>query len=468
MSKVRMSDVTLKQSSARSLSFKEKTELVKLLDQLKADSIELPRIESKGDSLFVKTAADAVNSSAVSVETICGKEAVDTAWDALKDAAHPRIQITAPVSLVQMEYLDHKRPQAVLQEVCDTVAYAASLTDDIEFRAEDATRSERDFLYEILEAAIKAGAGTVTVCDAAGTILPDEFAAFIRDVKEHVPSLADACLGFSCSNNMNLADACAVAGMTAGAGEVKVSIYPDDSISLETAANIIHRRGSEYDLSMGVRTVELRRLKEKAAQMFTTSRSKTSPFDTGVRDAGSGRTFTMSDDIRTITKETVALGYDLSEEDQVRVYEEFIRIAEKKDHVSVREIEAIIASNAMQVPPTYRVADYIVNCCSMISATAQIRLWKNNEILESVALGDGPVDASFLAIEQIAGRHYELDDFQIRAVTEGREAMGEAIVKLRCEGRVYSGRGLSTDIIGSAISAYINAMNKIVYEEETE
>jgi 2-isopropylmalate synthase len=104
----------------------------------------------------------------------------------------------------------------------------------------------------------------------------------------------------------------------------------------------------------------------------------------------------------------------------------------------------------------------------MLSATAHIRLRKNGEILESVALGDGPDDASFLAVEQIVGRHYELDDFQIQAVTEGREAMGEAIVKLRCLGKIYSGRGLSTDIVGSSISAYINALNKIVYEEENE
>ena len=466
MHMVRISDVTLKQNSARNLSFREKIEFVRLLDQLQADCIELPRIESKGDSLFVKTAADTAAYSAVSVETVCSKESVDTVWEALKNAAHPRIQIVSPVSLVQMEYLDHKRPQAVKDAVCEAVRYARTLTDDVEFKAEDAVRSERDFLYEILEAAVQAGAGTITVCDSAGNVLPHEFAAFLKDIQANVPSAEQVSLGFACNDTIHMADACAAAGLLAGADEVKASVCPEDSVSLDTVAEIIHKRGSEFGLSMQVRTVELKRLKEKAEEMLKTSRSKTSPFDSGVRDDNSGRTFSLSDDIRAITAETKALGYDLSDEDQVRVYEEFIRIADKKDSVSVREIEAIVASNAMQVPPTYRVGDYIVNCCSMLSATAQIRLWKHGEMLESVALGDGPVDASFLAIEQIAGRHFELDDFQIRAVTEGREAMGEAIVKLRCEGKVYSGRGLSTDIIGSAISAYINAVNKIVYEEE--
>ena len=127
-----------------------------------------------------------------------------------------------------------------------------------------------------------------------------------------------------------------------------------------------------------------------------------------------------------------------------------------------------MASAALQVPSVYTIDDFIINSCGQFSATAHIRLLKNGEIAESVALGDGPVDAAFLAIEQIVGRHYELDDFQIQAVTEGREAMGETIVRLRAGGKVYAGRGLSTDIIRSSISAYINALNKIVYEEENE
>jgi 2-isopropylmalate synthase len=162
------------------------------------------------------------------------------------------------------------------------------------------------------------------------------------------------------------------------------------------------------------------------------------------------------------------LGYDLSEEDQIRVYVEFMRLAGTKEVITSPEIDVIVASYALQVPPAYALAEYIINASNVFSASAHIRLKKNGEVMESVALGDGPVDASFLAIEQIAGVHYELDDFQIRAVTEGREAMGEALVKLRVGGKIYSGRGLSTDIIGSSISAYINALNKIVYEEENE
>ena len=120
----------------------------------------------------------------------------------------------------------------------------------------------------------------------------------------------------------------------------------------------------------------------------------------------------------------------------------------------------------MQVPACYVLDTYVITAGNAVAATANLRLTRNGERLEGVCLGDGPIDAAFLAIEQITGRHYELDDFQIQSVTEGREAMGQTVVKLRSEGKVYSGRGISTDIVGASIQAYISALNKIVYEEE--
>jgi len=141
-------------------------------------------------------------------------------------------------------------------------------------------------------------------------------------------------------------------------------------------------------------------------------------------------------------------------------------VAVKKNFVGTRELDAIVASAAMQVPSTYRIVSYVINSGNVITATANLTLEKNGNKLRSVAIGDGPVDAAFLAIEQIIGYHYELDDFQIQTVTEGREAMGSALVKLRANGKIYSGNGISTDIIGASIRAYISALNKIVYEGE--
>ena len=172
----------------------------------------------------------------------------------------------------------------------------------------------------------------------------------------------------------------------------------------------------------------------------------------------------MNDGREAVCEAIVKLGYDLSEEDKTRVFEEFLRVAAKKK-VGAKDLEAIVASVALQVPATYSMISYVINNGNIISSTAQITLKKDGEETSGVSIGDGPVDAAFRAIEQIIGHHYELDDFQIQSVTEGKEAMGSALVKLRSEGKLYSGNGISTDIIGAAIRAYINAVNKIVYEE---
>ena len=146
------------------------------------------------------------------------------------------------------------------------------------------------------------------------------------------------------------------------------------------------------------------------------------------------------------------------------MYEEFRRVAAKKK-VGARELDAIVASVALQVPASYTLENYVINNGNIISSSAQITLCRDGKTMQGVCLGDGPIDAAFHAMEQIIGHHYELDDFQIQAVTEGKEAMGAALVKLRAGGKLYSGNGISTDIIGASIRAYLGAVNKIVYEE---
>ena len=181
MNTIRISDITLRQKAAEILTFKEKIELVKLLDRLQADVIELAPIKNvKADSLYIKTVANTVKDSIVAVQTGTSKEEIGTAWEALKDAKNPRIQICAPVSLVQMEYLNHSSQEKTIEQVIDAIICAKELCADVEFCAEDATRADRGFLYEIIEAAAEAGATVITLCDTAGTLLPGEFADFTR------------------------------------------------------------------------------------------------------------------------------------------------------------------------------------------------------------------------------------------------------------------------------------------------
>ena len=469
MREVRISDVSMKffsSSKEVSLTFKKKLELAKLLDKLSVSVIETEGIEQeKVDSLRIKSMAMAVKNSVLAVPlTEISKENADLAWAALKDAKHPRLQIVAAVSPAQMEYIHHMKADKMSAKVTEAIAYCKTLTNDVEFVADDATRSDIEFFYRIVSEAIEAGATTVTVCDAAGTMLPGEFVEFLDKLYENVPTLKDVNLGIACSNDLSMADACSVAGIVRGASEVKTSAYPVSCASLPNIARIIAGKEDVCQATCSVKTTELKRVCSQIQWLCEGANNATS-FSAGMGAEGTDIILTENDDMEAVAKVVAKLGYDLSEEDIASVYKAFSRIASKKGTVSGNELDAIVASSALQVPPTYTIDSYLITMGDTIGTTALIKLKKDDEVSESVAIGDGPVDAAFLAIESITGSHYELDDFQIKAVTEGAEAVGETIVKLRSEGKLYSGRGISVDIIGSSIRAYVNALNKIVYEE---
>ena len=468
MRNIRISDVTMKvspEAGGFSLSFREKIELAKQLDRLGVDVIEVsPIVNRRIDTLLVKSLASAVRDSAVALPLNPDEsDAAEAAWNAVKDARHPRLQVSLPVSTVQMEYLCHKKPAQVLEMIRALTAQCRAFGCEVEFVAEDAGRSEAEFLRSAIDAAVEAGASVVTVCDTAGTMLPDEFRDAVAAIREKIPE--GVTLGVRCSNELSIAESCAMAAIQAGADEVKCAACGSFTAALDKLTHILAVRGAAFGLSCGVRTTELQRAVAQIRWMCETNRSKSSPFDSGVRDEADETELTVRDDLSAVLKAAEKLGYDLSEEDGPKVYEAFTRIASRKERVGMRELDAIIASAALQVPPTYRLENYVINSGHTISATCHMQLRRDEKLLESVCLGDGPVDAAFLAIEQIVGRHYELDDFQIQAVTEGREAMGETVVRLRADGKIYAGRGISTDIIGSSIRAYLSAVNKIVYEE---
>ena len=468
MKHIRISDMTMKQSGESfSLSFKEKIELAKLLDRLGVSVIELEGINtSKVDSLRIKSIAAAVNDSIVAVPVTLSQENAMQVWTALCHAKHPRIQVCGAVSSVQMEYIYHKKPEAMLAAIGDIISYCRNLCDDVEFVADDATRGDPAFLSMAIETAIANGAGTVTICDTAGTMIPEEFAAFVDNLLTSIPLLKDVNFGISCANTLSMADACSIAAVIHGATEVKVAAYPVNCASLSNISRIITARGDGMDVDCRINVTQLSRSINQVEWMCQTGRSRKSPFDNGVQSDDSGIYLTAHDDLSGVMKAVSQLGYDLSEEDGLNVYAAFQVIANKKDKVSVKELDAIVASAAMQVPPAYVLDSYVITAGNTISATAHLRLTKSGTPLEGVCIGDGPIDAAFLAIESITGHHYELDDFQIQAITEGREAMGQTVVKLRSAGKLYSGKGISTDIVGASIHAYLSALNKIVYEED--
>ena len=244
MNTIKISDMTMKQGKAVSLSFKEKIELAKQLDKLGVSVIELEGIENmRIDSLRIKSIAAAVTGSIVAVPVELNESSVSAVWSALCLAKRPRLQVCAPASSVQMEYLFHKKPDAMVKAVSETVAQCAALCNDVEFIADDATRSDPAFLNKLIEAAIAAGATTVTLCDTAGTMLPEEFGKFVESVVSTVPALANVTLGVACNNTLSMADACIVAALQKGAKEAKTAAYPVNAPSLANICNLLAARG---------------------------------------------------------------------------------------------------------------------------------------------------------------------------------------------------------------------------------
>ncbi len=463
MEEIRISDMSMKALGGQ-LSFKEKIELSKLLDRLGASVIELDGIESpRVDALRVKSIAAAVRESVVAVPVALSREGVEAAWSALRDAKHPRLQVVTPTSTVQMEYLCHKKPDAMLALIRELIALCREKCGDVEFVADDATRADAEYLALALAAAVEAGATTVTVCDTAGAMLPREFAAFFESLYAAVPALRGVSVGVACSDSLAMADACAVSAVLRGAREVKASAYDVGGASLTSIAKILQTKGESFGARTGVRTTEMKRVCAQIARIFEAGRNAL--YD-GLGGEPESMTLSQHDGKTDVLQAVARLGYELSEEDGEAVWEAFSRIAQRKEEIGARELDAIVASVAMQVPAAYEVKSYVINTGSGITAMAHLKLTKDGRELEGVALGDGPIDAAFLALEQVTGRHCEMDDFQIRTVTEGHEAMGETVVRLRSNGKLYPGRGISTDIVGASIHAYVNALNKMAYEED--
>lgn len=420
MKKIKIADITLKEAAA--LTFKEKIEIAKLLDRLSVDAVEIPKIEDiRVDTLLVKSIASVVKSSAVVIEAGYTPQEIDIAFEAVKGAEKPVLQIALPMSTVGMEYTLRKKPAAMLETVAELVAYAKTKAVPVEFVALDATRADREFIKKAVEAAVFAGAGRVILCDDAGEMMPDSFKQFVAAVKEAVGS---AELGVSCSDFLKVAAASAIGSVAVGATVLRASAKESTAVpSVGSLVNIIRTCGSTLEIEAEIKTTEFKRISDRSMDRDEKHGKSTSLGTVNVAE-DIAIALKDGDELKTVSSAVEKLGYDLNEEDLFKVFDEFNRIVSKKGTVGAKELDAIVASAALQAAPTYKLVSYVINSGNIITATANIKLEKDGEEKQAVCIGDGPIDAAFLTIEQIVGRHFELDDFQIQAVTEGREAMG--------------------------------------------
>ena len=345
----------------------------------------------------------------------------------------------------------------MLEKIEALVKCAKGYTSDVEFVALDATRADADFLISAVKTAEKSGATMITVSDDAGVSTPDAIGKTVASVK----SAVSVPVYVKLSDAVNMAVASAFSAIKSGADGLKCAMLGKDALLCGKLSDALNVCGSEIGAELKLNGTKIhasiddmqRRIKHDAD---------------GTSDSVSDKMKMLLDASATakeISEAASLMGYELSEEDIGSVARALKQVAEKKGAVGARELEAIIASSAMQAPSTYHFETYTTTSSNVSNAMTQITLRTGSETICGVAAGDGPIDSAFRAIEQCIGHHYELDDYQVQALTEGREALGTALVRLRNNGKLYAGNGTSTDIVAASIRAYINALNKIVFEE---
>lgn len=461
MKRISIADITLKKLSedrAVSLLFREKAAIANCADSIGSDAIEVPAVKSvREDSIIYKTLAKNIQNAVLAIPVGFNAEDVSVAWECIKDAKNPRLQIELPVSTIRMEYTYHVKQAKMLEKIIELTKAAKALCDDVEFSALDATRADEDFLVTAVTEAVANGANMITVCDDAGASTPDEIATLVAKVKEKVcvPVYVQV------SDRIHMAVASAFASIASDADGLKCAMVGKDVLLAGEISDAVRACSSQIKAEI---MLDSTKIHSNIDDIVSGIGNDAYVFENGENSDG-GIILDNDSTIVQVVQAATALGYELSDSDIGNVFKALKQVCEKKGAVGSKEFEALIASYAMQAPSTYHFENYTTTSSNVSSSMSQVTLKCNNEIICGVSNGDGPIDSAFRAIEQCVGHHYELDDFQIQAVTEGKEALGSALVKLRNNGKLYSGNGTSTDIVAASIRAYINALNKIVSEE---
>ncbi len=461
MRKINVADITLKklaEDRAVSLLFREKSAIANCAEKLGIDAIELPPVKNvREDTIIYKTIAKNIQNATLSIGVGFDLDSVNTAWECIKDAKNPRLQVELPISTIQMEYTYHVKQAKMLEKIRELVKAAKILSNDVEFSATDATRADADFLIEAVKEAETSGATIITVCDNAGISTPEQIAALVETVK----SAVKVPVYVQISDRINMAVASAFAAIANGADGLKCAMVGKDVLLAGEISDAISVCGAQIDSEINLNNTKIHASIEDMLSSITHDSAEA---ESTVSDR---KKILLDGDssLAQVAQAATVLGYELSDADIGNVYKALMQVCEKRSTVGAKEFEALIASSAMQAPSTYHFETYTTTSSNVSSSMTQITLKCNEEIICGVSSGDGPIDSAFRAIEQCVGHHYELDDYQVQSVTEGKEALGSALVRLRYNGKLYSGNGTSTDIVAASIRAYINALNKIVFEE---
>ena len=395
-----------------------------------------------------------------------------------------------------MEYKLRMSPDEVLATISEMVAYARNLSPEVEFSAEDALRSEPAFLAKAVDAAIKAGAKVINIPDTVGYAMPNEMASIIRYLKEHVNKIDEVTLSVHCHNDLGIAVANSLAAMNAGARQLEGTINGigerAGNAAIEEIAMSIHTRPDLYPQTLNIDTTRI----APTSRLVYSILGINAPINKAIvgqnafaHEAGIHQHGIMANrtTYEIMTPESIGLrqnqmvlgkhsghhaieerlntlGYALSRDEFKQLYEQFKALCDRKKVITDKDLEALALHRHAQssMPSNYKLDRFAINSGNHTTASAVVSLTHEGERFEEVALGDGPIDAAFNAVDKIiTADEHSLEDYVIQTISEGKDAQGEAIVKIRCGDQVVTGRGLSTDILEASVLAYINGMNKL-------
>ena len=500
MKRIRIFDTTLRdgeQSPGCSMNLTEKIEMARQLEKLGVDVIEAGfAIASPMDHKSVQTIAAAVSNCTVASLARCTKGDIDAAWDAVKEAKHPRIHVFLATSDIHMEYKLKMTREQVLERISSMVAYAKSFCDDIEFSAEDASRSDRAFLAQCYTNAVAAGATTLNVPDTVGYSTPQEMAELITYLKEHVEGIENTDISVHCHDDLGMAVANTLACIKAGATQVECTVNGigerAGNASLEEIVMALHTRRDFYEAETGINTRQIynssKLLSNITGVPIPPSKAivgaNAFAHESGIHQHGvisNAQTYEImkSTDVgipqntmvlgkhsgkHALREKLASMGYELDDQEMENVFARFKDLADKKKNITGSDIEALVLHRRNAFIGTCKLLGHVVNTGHGVPNTSYIKLQRGDEVLEDVAISTGPLDASFQAINRMLGMEdIRLESFSLNAVTDGEDAVGEAVVKLEDKnGATYTGTGLSTDIIESSIRAYVNGINKMM------
>jgi len=496
-------DTTLRdgeQSPGCSMNTAEKLEVAHALVELGVDVLEAGfPIASPGDFEAVQAIARQFGDQT----TICAlarsrDEDIDRAWEAIKDAAKKRIHVFLATSSIHRQFKLKMDKEEIVRRAVESVKRARGYVDDVEFSPEDAARTELDFLCEVVEQAIAAGATTVNIPDTVGYATPSHYRKVIECLREQVPNIKQAVISTHCHNDLGLAVANSLAAIEAGARQVECTINGlgerAGNAALEEIVMALRTRKDYYGVDTAINTTKLYPTSRLVSNItgMQVQRNKAivgqnafaheagihqhgilqerttyeimRPQDIGIQ--GTNLVLGKHSGRHAFRDRVVSLGYTLEEAALEQVFNDFIVLADKKKEVYDADIAALIENRISERPDLWKLVRFHIFGGTGTISTATIELQFGEDAVRSdAATGDGPVDAVFNALERITGITAKLQHYQVRSVSGGKDAQGEVLVEIRHDNRTYHGKGVSTDVIEASAQAYLRALNKIAAGE---